>query len=65
MVCPPELQIIHSLKHVDYLSIQAGNPCCISHWIKRKMNLIGVSIAHDIFSCGVTQLFYPEFLSFM
>ena len=31
MVCPPVLSIIHSLKLVDHLSVQAHKPCSVSH----------------------------------
>ena len=30
MVCPPVRSIIHSLKLVDYLSVQADNPCSVT-----------------------------------
>ena len=30
MVCPPVRSITHSLKLVDYLSVQADKPCSIS-----------------------------------
>ena len=46
MVCAPVRLIIPSLKLGDYLSVQAHNPCSISHldlaWLTLEMNMSSV-----------------------
>ena len=47
MDCAPVRSIIPSLKLGDYLSVQAHNPCSISHFVKKKLPFIdGDSLRH-------------------
>ena len=48
MVCAPVRSIIPSLKHGDYLSVQAHKPCSISH--------LADDIAHSFASVGENSL---------
>ena len=47
MVCAPVRSIIPSLKLGDYLSVQAHNPCSISHLINLRVTDFRVSFAFE------------------